>query len=103
MRHEPTNDSCIGCVQATTSTLSSNLRPRVEGCRIFAAIAEGPECLFSIENKTPGESTWRDPSWTQTCLWAEGEREIANELHIENRQFRWAHQCSSNQQTVARF
>jgi len=29
--------------------------------------------------------------------------EIANELHIENRQFRRAHECSSNQLPLVRF
>jgi hypothetical protein len=33
----------------------------------------------------------------------EGETEIASELHIENREFRWTRQCSSSQQALACF
>jgi hypothetical protein len=42
--------------------------------------------------------------WTHTCFWElERETEIASDLRIEIREFRWAHQCSSGQQALACF
>ena len=72
--------------------------------KTLVALAERPEFHIFVENKTPSERTWRDP-WLDTdlLLGAEGETEVANELHIENRQTCRAHQWSSNQQILARF